>query len=179
MTQVGSVYGQALYELAQSENLEDLILQQLNALADSFSQEPDYLRLLAAPNLAKQERCKIVDQSFEGKVHPYLIHFIKILVEKGYPRHFPACRDAYRQQYNQDKGILSVQAVTAAPLTPDQIRRLTDKLSKLTGKTIDLTNTVDPQCLGGVRLDYDGKRLDDTVSRRLESIGAMLKSTLL
>ena len=48
-----------------------------------------------------------------------------------------------------------------------------------TGKTIDLQNRIDPACLGGIRLDYDGKRLDDTVSHRLDSIGALLKNTVL
>lgn len=179
MTQIGSVYGQALYDLAKAEGIAEPILQQITVLAQSFAQEPDFLRLLSAPNLSKQERCDIVDQSFRGKTHEYVVNFLKILVEKGYAKQFCACCDAYRQLYNQDMGILTVRAVTAVPLTEDQSRRLGEKLGAMTGKTIDLQNTVDPHCLGGVRLDYDGKRLDDTVSRRLEAVGAMLKSTLL
>ena len=38
---------------------------------------------------------------------------------------------------------------------------------------------VDPQVLGGVRLDYDGKRLDDTVSHRLDAVRRLLKNTVL
>ena len=179
MTQIGSVYGQALYDLAKAEGIAESILQQITAMAQSFAQEPDFLRLLSAPNLSKQERCNIIDQSFRGKTHDYVVNFLKILVEKGYTKHFCACCDAYRELYNQDMGILTVRAVTAVPLTEDQSRRLGEKLGAMTGKTIDLVNAVDPHCLGGVRLDYDGKRLDDTVSRRLEAVGAMLKSTLL
>ena len=69
--------------------------------------------------------------------------------------------------------------MTAIPLNADQSERLSQKLVKVTGKTIDLQNRVDPACLGGIRLDYDGKRMDDTVSHRLESIAALLKSTVL
>ena len=70
-------------------------------------------------------------------------------------------------------------AVTAIPLTEDQAGRLTEKLTQVTGKTIDLTNRVDPSCLGGMRLDYDGKRLDDTVAHRLEAVRSLLKNTVL
>ena len=49
----------------------------------------------------------------------------------------------------------------------------------MTGKTILLANRVDPTCLGGVRLDYDGQRLDDTVSHRLDSVRELLKNTVL
>ena len=75
--------------------------------------------------------------------------------------------------------ILVVTAVTAVALTAAQQARLTEKLSGITGKTIDLRNRVDPNVLGGVRLDYDGKRLDDTVAHRLNAIHGVLKNTVL
>ena len=179
MTSVGTVYAQALYSLAKDEECSEAILKELAALQESFSAEPDFLRLLAAPNLSKEERCAIVDSSFRGKVHPYVLNFMKILTEKGYMRHFADCAKAYRQSYNQDHGILEVTAVTAIALNQDQASRLTEKLAKVTGKTVDLYNRVDPAVLGGVRLDYDGKRLDGTVTRRLEGIRSRLADTVL
>ena len=179
MTQVGSVYGEALYDLCKSENLTEAVLREITTLEESFSQEPDFLRLLAAPNLGKQERCGILDESFRGKVHPYVLNFLKILTEKGYSRHFSDCCAAYREHYNLDNGILPVSAVTAVPLSGKQSEKLKEKLASVTGKTILLTNRVDPDCLGGVRLDFDGKRLDDTVAHRLESVRTMLNETVL
>ena len=179
MTQVGSVYGEALYDLAKAENLSGLILEEITVLAESFGAEPGFLRLLDAPNLSKDERCKILDESFAGKVHEYVLNFLKILTEKGYARHFADCCEAYLDHYNRDNGILPVRAVTAAALTAGQSQKLTAKLSAITGKTISLTNRVDPGVLGGVRLDYDGKSLDDTVSHRLDAVRSLLKNTVL
>ena len=90
MTQVGTVYGEALYELCHSEALAETVLEQLTVLGKSFVAEPDFLRLLAAPNLTKEERCRILDDSFRGKVHPYVLNFLKIRAEKGYARHSSA-----------------------------------------------------------------------------------------
>ncbi len=179
MTEAGTVYGQALYDLSQSEGLSSVILQELTVLRQSFEAEPDFLRLLSTPSLTKEERCRILDDSFRGKIQPYLLNFLKILTEKGYIRHFSDCCDSYRQQYNQDNGILPVRAVVASPLTADQQQRLTEKLSALTGKTIDLSVKIDANVLGGIRLDYDGKRLDDTVAHRLDAIRTALKNTVL
>lgn len=179
MTNVAAVYAQALYDLAKDEVCCESVLKELCALRESFAQEPAFVRLLSAHNLTKEERCWILDDSFRGKVNPYVLNFLKILTEKGYMRHFADCCKEYRAVYNRDHGILEVCAVTAVPLNADQSDRLTQKLAKVTGKTIDLVNRVDPACLGGIRLDYDGKRMDDTVSHRLESIGALLKNTVL
>ncbi len=179
MTQVGSVYGEALYDLAKSEGLSAGILEEIFTLEESFRQEPAFLRLLAAPNLSKEERCDLVDQCFRGKVHPYVLNFLKILTEKGYTRFFGDCCASYRELYNRDNGILPVTAVTAVALTAEQSEKLKAKLTTLTGKTVELTNRVEPGVLGGVRLDYDGKRVDDTVSHRLDTVRSLLKNTII
>lgn len=179
MTEVGSVYGQALYDLAREEKLDKQILGEITALHEAFQQEPDFLRLLASPNLPKQERCALADSTLRGSVQPYVLNFIKILTERGYAKQFASCVEAYRQHYNQDNGILPVQAVTALPLTEAQAQKLTEKLSGITGKTIELTNRVDEGCLGGVRLSYDGKCVDDTIASRLDNIRNLLKNTVL
>lgn len=179
MTEVGSVYGESLYELAKDESLGELIGKQLAVLQASFHQEPDFIRLLSSPNLTKAERCQILDTSFRSCVHPYLLNFMKILTEKGYMRYFSDCCDAYTEHYDQDNGILRVTAFTAVALSPEQESKLAQKLSRITGKEIALRNRIDPAVLGGVRLDYDGQRLDDTVSHRLDAIRDLLNKTVL
>ena len=179
MTEVGSVYGESLYELAKEESLDALIGGQLAALQEAFRQEPDFVRLLSSPNLTKAERCQILDQSFRSKVHAYVLNFMKILTEKNYVRYFSDCCDAYTARYNQDNDILTVTAVTAVALTPAQTEKLTEKLSRITGKQIALKNRIESTVLGGMRLDYDGQRLDDTVSHRMDAIRDLLKNTVL
>lgn len=179
MTEVGNVYGQSLYELAKDEGLSREIGEQLTVLQKSFGEEPDFIRLLSNPSLSKPERCRILDTSFRGSVHPYILNFMKILTERGYIRHFSDCCDAFSELYNRDNGILKATAVTAVALTPAQEEKLTGKLSQITGKTIALHNRIDPAVLGGVRLDYDGQRLDDTVSHRLDAIRELLNKTVL
>ena len=179
MTEVGNVYGESLYELAKDENLTKLIGEQLTVLQTNFQQEPDFIRLLSSPSLTKVERCQILDDSFRGKVHAYILNFLKILTEKGYMRYFSDCCDAYTQRFDQDNGILRVDAVSAVALTGAQKDKLTQKLTRITGKEVLLRNRINPAVLGGVRLDYDGQRLDDTVSHRLDAIRDLLDKTVL
>ena len=179
MTRIADVYARALYDLARDEGLDGEILEQLAVLGQAFAAKPEYLRLLSAPAIPKQERCGMVDEGFRGKVHRYVLSFMKLLTEKGCVRCFSDCCRAYREFYNEDHGILPVKAVTAVPRTKAQAERLTKKLCGLTGKTVTLQNVVEPACMGGVRLDYDGKRVDDTIAHRLEAVHSLLKNTIL
>ena len=179
MTSVGTVYAQALYSLAKDEDCCKVILDQLTVLQESFAAEPDFLRLLAAPNLSKEERCAVVDSSFRDKVHPYLLNFMKILCENGTIRQFGDCAQEFKRRYNEDNGILEVQAVTAVAMNEALTAKLRDRLSEVTGKRIELSCKVDPTCLGGVRLEMDGMQMDGTIQQRLDTMRRQLAETVL
>ena len=65
MTQIGSVYGGALYTLARDEEIADQIREELYQVGEVFKEEPEYLRLLSAANIPRQERCALVDGAFQ------------------------------------------------------------------------------------------------------------------
>ena len=179
MTMVGSQYAQALYSLAKEVDKTEQILQELRTLNQAFGQEPDFLRLLSAPNLSKDERLKVVDSSFRDKVDPYVLNTLKLLTEKGYTRSFGDCVQAYTRLYNVDNGIVCVTAVAAVSLSDAQKDKLQSKLEQVTGKKIQLETRVDESCIGGVRLDYEGKRVDGTVKNRLDRLREQLRNTVL
>ena len=179
MTEIATTYGQAMYDLARDEGLAKDLLEELVALNESLTAESGFIQLLSTPNIPKEERVRILDDSFRGKLHPYVLNFLKVLTEKGYMKHFSGCCQMYKQQYNKDNGIVPVTAYTAVPLNEELRGKLTNKLSTVTGKTIELECRIDPETLGGVRLDFDGKQVDGTVRRRLEDIRGLLKNTVL
>lgn len=176
MTEMTAGYAQALFDLAQEENFSSVFMEQLQVLDKAFLEEPDFLRLLATPNINKTERCSILDESFRDRVHLYVLNFLKVLTEKGEILRFHNCVKQFRELYNEASGIISVHAVSAVELTDAQKQKLQQKLEAVTGKTVQLETRVDPACLGGVRLDYDGKRIDGTVKNRLEAMAAQLNS---
>ncbi len=177
MTQTAQTYGESLYELALEEQLSTEVLEQLQMAVRLFRENPDYAKLLTTPSIPKAERCSILDESFRGRVHPYLLNFMKILVENGTIRQLSGCEQAYRTRYNADNGILEITAITAVPLTPELAQRLSSRLEEQTGKTIHMTNRVDADVIGGVRLEMAGKRLDGTIRNRLDEIQNLLRST--
>ena len=104
---------------------------------------------------------------------------MKLLCEKGALRELPGCARAYRLRYNEAHGILEATAVSAVPLTAEQIRRLNEKLEKVTGRHIDLKTKVEPAVLGGIRLDIEGTELDGTVRSRLAGLRSSIAAATL
>lgn len=177
MSRSADIYAQSLYSLAVEEGLSADILQQMQTVRDIFASESDFVTLLASSNITKEERTGMLDACLRGRIQPYLLNFLKILTENGLIRSYDLCCQTFEKLYNIDNGILTVSVVSAAPLTQEQKLRLKEKLDVLTGKNVVLCCTVNPACIGGIRIDYDDKRVDGTVAHRLSTVAELLKNT--
>ena len=170
MTKAGDLYGQSLYDLAVEENLTDDILGEMEFVKGILSDNPDYVTLLSEPSIPKKERLGLVDESFGGALSPYHLNFIKILIEKGLLREYSACYKRFRKSYNEDHGIADALVTTAVALSESQLEQLKEKLEKISGKTVLLNQKVDPDILGGVRVDLEGQLFDGSVKGRLSEL---------
>ena len=170
MTEFGREYGDALYSLCAEEGLTDRIWGELRQLRDAFRENPDFLRLLGNLSLQKEERVGILDETLKGRVHLYVLNFLRILVERGGISAFRECAAAFEDCYNRDHQVVEARVTTAKPLTEEQRRKIENKIREMTGKTPKLQQLVDPALVGGVLLEMEGKRYDNTVKSRLKAI---------
>ena len=179
MNRLAKNYADALFLLAQDEGVDEEILTQFAQVRKLFDENPDYVRLLFAPNIPKPERHAALDEAFAGSIHSYLLSFLKLLSERGHIFFYADCELRYRTCFNLAHGRIEATAVSAVPLKPDQMRRLLERLQEATGKQVDLQNRVDPSVLGGIRLEYEGVELDGTLRQRLNGIEKTLSDTIL
>ena len=176
MSKKADIYGSSLYDLAFEEGRTEEIMADLGLIGSLFSEEPEYRKLLSSPALTKEERKALIKEAWEGKVHQYSLNFLQLLVDEDLASEFSECQKSYKALYNREKGILEVRAVSAAPLSPEQKERLGAVIAEKTGKRIELSFSVDPKLIGGMRLEMDGKSFEGSVSHYLEELRSLLKS---
>ena len=179
MTTAWGLYGQSLYDLAAEEKVDDRIMEELEAVRGIFADHPDYITRLSEPSIPGKDRVRLLDEAFGGQIHPYLLNFLKILVEKGMLRGFSTCCSTYRKSYNKDHGISEAMVTSAVALDESQAEALREKLEKLSGRKVLLRRRVDEKVLGGLRVELDGRLFDGTVGGRLEELRRRVTETVL
>ena len=70
--------------------------------------------------------------------------------------------------------MVRVRCESAVPLTDDQRERLAARLESRTGRRVLMEYAVVPDLIGGMRLFYDNRQIDDTVKNRLRQIAERL-----
>ena len=170
MTELGRAYGSALYALAEDEKQEDAFLSQLGEVCKLLADNPDYVRLIKDKAIAKAERLTLLDGAFGGRIHPYLLNFMKLLCERGAFGEMPACRAEYVSCYNNKHGIIPVKVISAEPLSEAQTARLKEALERKTSKQVTLDIHVDVSLGGGLRVEMAGKCYDNTLESRMDHL---------
>jgi F-type H+-transporting ATPase subunit delta len=85
----------------------------------------------------------------------------------------------FKQMYYDKKNILEVTATTTVPMTAALRQKLTDKLEKVSGKSVILHEKLDKSILGGIVLRYGNTQIDSSVKTKLDKIKAQIDSAIL
>ncbi len=177
MTGAGE-YGRALFLLAEEDGSTERTREELEILMTALNESPDYVKLLDTPALTKAERLSLIDEAF-GSFCDNLKNLIKILSENRCAFLLASACASFKDSYYESRGILPAEAVSAVALTEAQARTLTERLEEKTGKTVLLSNKVDPSILGGVILRYSDTQLDGSVKTRLDKFEEALSDIII
>ena len=169
-------FGRAVYDLARERGVQTQVLNGFETVAKVFEDKPEFLRLLSNPRLGVSEREELVNSVFGGRIEPVLLNAVKLLAAKRRCGMLESCLQGYRALYCRENNILAVKVTSAVELDEVQKSKLCKTLEKKTGSKVLLHCRTDPSCLGGICLEYDGKRYDASVRQKLSSLRESLKS---
>ena len=176
MSNISKAYADALFELSIEENILDEIMDQTLFLKQVMDENADFVKLLGAPTVTKDEKAAITDNVFSGKINKHLLNFIKVMIQRKDTAEMNSSFADFEKLYNKHNNIEKAVVTTAVAMSDELKARLVDKLQSLTGKKILLTNKVDPACLGGAVLLMEDMQFNDSISNKLETLKNQLKA---
>lgn len=179
MTQTARLYGGSLYDLAAEEQLTDIMQEQMGVILELFRENPDYVKLLMEPSIPQEERNGLIEKAFGAQAERYLVNFLKLLCERSILAEFAGCCEEFTRRYNVDHNIAEAVVTSAVALSEQQFEALKEKLEKISGKQISLTNRIDSSVLAGLRVELEGKQLDGTVQSRLAGVSRKLNEIII
>ncbi len=169
MMQTEREYAEAMFSLCAECGESEKYLEALIEVRTLMRENPEYTEFLASPAIPLAERCAAIDEAF-GKYPLYVASFLKILCENSRVRGVIECIDEFEKLVINAKNRATATVYSAVELDSEQRKRLEEKLSRVSGKGIDATYTVDKSLIGGIRVELDGVTYDGSVKHRLGEV---------
>lgn len=167
MSAVSRRYARALFALAKEGKLVDTTAEGL-AHAATIAADPTVRGMLDNPLVAPGRRRDLARTvAREVNASPLLTNFICLLADHQRLAALPAIDRHFQALLDQDLGRVRVAIRSAAPLSQPQYNDVVATFTKLTGKQVVPSATVDPDMLGGVVVEAEGKVYDGSVRTHL------------
>ena len=172
-------YARALFGAAVRANIVASVEDDLALLSAMTRNSPDFKRFLHSPTASKDQKLELFGRIFSDRVTATTMSFIRLVIEKGREDSFEHIRIAYTELRREKEGVVAAQVVSAFELNEDEKRRLIDKLTRESGKTIEPVFLVDSSLIGGVSVEMGNYVLDGSISGSLNRLREILIYDLL
>jgi F-type H+-transporting ATPase subunit delta len=133
--------------------------------------DPKFARFFADPSIEqKDKKAAIEAMARKGKLSDAVRNFLLLLVTNRRLGALGGIVRAFEQEKDERLGIVSAETTTAVPLSAAELKRLREALETMTGRTVKITQHVDPALLGGARTRIGSRVYDGTLRRNLEAL---------
>ena len=169
MEEIATVYARSLFEVAIDLDKLDLVREELGAFADALSETQELQVFFFSPYFSTQEKkdglARAVTDADEA-----VLNFLQLLIEKHRMPAIFRIRARLDALWEEENRMLPVQITSAVELDKSTVKDLGDRISEQTGRTVELSSSVEPDILGGIVVQVGNSVLDASIRNRLEQL---------
>jgi F-type H+-transporting ATPase subunit delta len=159
---------QAAFTVAESDGTLDATEEELFRFGRALDSSPALQMALTDPAQSAAVKAAIVGDLLKARSTSATLQVLQYAVGHLHGQRIDAVVDQLVDLAASQRSRVVAEVRVAAPLEPEQQRRLADALSRLKGRTVRLNVAVDASVLGGVYVKVGDEVIDGTVASRLQ-----------
>ncbi len=169
MSAVSEQYAVALFALAREKKQIDEVEDAFSSFLDALGEEERTFFL--HPRMKKADKKDIVKAS---SLPELFRDFLFVTIDNSRFDELENIFKRYRQLKANMHKILHVKVYSKKPLDDQRIKTLKQEYENRYNRQVTLENHVDKDIVGGLRFEFDGKVVDDTINHVLNQLKSRL-----
>ena len=167
---VANRYAKSLLLLAEERGALECLENDIQLIEQTVSDSKDLNLMLASPIIKGDQKQRVLNAIFSGKIGDEAMAFLQMVVKKGRERQLRAMVSSCADMIRKRKNIQSAEVITAVPMDNETRAQVTEALSRLHDGTVELKETQDPRIIGGFVLRVEDRMIDASVRRQLQTV---------
>ncbi|MBO5070029.1 MAG: ATP synthase F1 subunit delta [Roseburia sp.] len=168
---VSKTYGDALFEAARESGRLDDFWVEAKAIKTALQENPEFFQLMEHPKIGEDEKIKIMEHIFSGKVSPEMVGLLCMIMNKGHFREAGAVLDYFIDRVKEHRAIGTAYVTTAMELTKAGRKAVEKRLLETTKYVkFEMHYAVDPGLIGGMVIRIGDRVVDSSVKTKLYNL---------
>ena len=173
---IAARYATAIFELARDDKALDALERDVEALGAALDASADLRAMIASPIVSRDEQGRAIAAVAKAMgLTATVANALALMAGRRRLFVLPQLVRALRARLAEEKGEITADVTTAAPLTDAQAKKLAEVLQARTGKAIRLNAAVDPALIGGLVVKVGSKMIDTSIRSRLAALQNAMK----
>ncbi len=167
--QVARVYAQALFDAAREAGVVEPVRRELGDFVAALAASEALRHVLADPQLELSAKLRVLGEIMSGG-QPLLANALRLMLERGRFGAVVELDQAYDGLAVVEEGVVEVEVVSAAELSPETEKKIAARVEEATGRRVEMARRVDPSILGGLVLRIGDVIVDGSVKARIRQL---------
>ena len=167
--QVARVYAQALFDAAREAGVVEPVRRELGDFVAAVAASAALRNVLSDPQIETSAKSRVLAEVTRGG-QPLLTSALQLMLDRGRLAALPELGQAYDALAIVEEGVVEVEVVSAAELSPDTENKIAARIQEATGRRVELARRVDPSILGGLVLRIGDVIVDGSVKARIRQL---------
>lgn len=178
VSSLGLKYAKPLFEVAAEQGRTSEMGQELATFNQLLENHAELRAALKNPALPFAVKRKIIQKLATAvPLGATLVNFALLVVKNARVARFGEMVQAYRQVFDDHKGVVRGTVTAAHALSVSDRQRLRQALRELTGQQVDLEYRQDASLIGGVEVRIGSIIYDGSIRTQLETLHRKLAET--
>lgn len=172
---VARPYAEAVYKLAIAN---DSLAQwsKMLQLAAAIAEDAQMKLLIGSPVISAKQLGELFLEIGRNKFNTEARNLVMLLAENKRVTVLSQISQLFEQLKAQHEGVLEARIVSAFAMESKQLKKLIDDLEQKFKRKIEAQVSVDPELIGGIKVEIGDEILDASVRGKLEAMAVALKS---
>lgn len=172
---VSKTYGDALFELALEKGNVLEMKKETLAVKQIFEENEELLKLLNHPKIMGEEKIKIIEKVFKGKISNDMMGFLTIIVKKGRYNEILNIFTYVEDRMKKYEKIGVAKVTAPMELTKKQKDAVVKRLLEITEyESFEVEYEIDESLIGGLVIRIDDRVVDSSIKTKLSNMANAL-----
>lgn len=167
-------YAAALFETAEKQNATNSVLNDIDLISKTLFENSNLNDFLKNPIIDLKDKKSAIEEIFNEKILKISKNFLLLLADNSRFDIFFDIEKEYKNLIDKSNNKVVVKAVSAIPVKDYLKYKLQSKLEFLLSKKVEIQYEINPEIIGGLIIETEGKVIDNSVQTQLNKIKKQL-----
>jgi F-type H+-transporting ATPase subunit delta len=168
-TETSERYARALFEVVNENSESGKIEHNLNIFLDIYNSSPELINFIKNPTQTNQNQLAAINIiSDKLNFSKNLKNFFSLLVEKRRIFYVEKIIHSFLKLCSQKRGEVKASLISSKNLSSEELNEISSQFSESMGSKIKFDYIVDPNLIGGVKIQLGSLMVDTSIKNKLK-----------